>query len=52
VAYWSATGSLSTDNIKAQTVIPQSKVKDVLAKLDDRPSGGYLGVIMTLDKVR
>jgi hypothetical protein len=36
----------------AQTVIPQSKVKDILAKLDRGPSGGYLGVIMTLDKVR
>jgi hypothetical protein len=47
--HWeSADGRTKTAHI----VLPQSKVKEVLAELHGRPLGGQLGINKTLDKVR
>jgi hypothetical protein len=35
-----------------QIIVPQSRVKDVLAELHDGPSRGHLGVNKTLNKIR
>jgi hypothetical protein len=47
--HWeSADGKTKT----VQTVIPRSKIMEVLAEMHGGPSGGHLGVNKTIDKVR
>jgi hypothetical protein len=37
---------------RAQIILPQGRVKDVLTKVHGEPSGGHLGVNKTLNKVQ
>jgi hypothetical protein len=53
MAYSSATKNQPTRRTKAvQTVLPQSRVTDLLTLLHGRISGGHLDINETLDKVR
>ena len=44
--------SLNGRNIRIQTVLPRSRVKEVLEELHGGTSGGHLGVNKTIDRVR